>query len=437
MAPRAIYEAECSGPAVGPYEEGAVVAAQHTQICIVGGGPGGLTLGLELARRGNDVVLIEQSGHYSRSFRGETVSPDCVYLLNQLGVLEKVRYHGVIETRGMDIVDGGSPVLQVDFSSFDYHYRYPMEMPQCNLLDVLLEEAEQYPNLTVLRRATATELVADSDRFNGVRCTTPEGETTVRAALTVGADGRYSKVRDMAGVPHRKIPQQRDVVWLKVPRPEEWDAATYRIRLRGERNGVFFPTYPDLVRVGFNIPKGGLRELRRQGIGALHERLDELAPELSDLVRFHIRSWSETSMLDIFTTVVPRWSRPGLLLIGDAAHTFSPILGQGVNHAIIDAVTLAPRLTTALQERGTTAELDLLARDFQRSRENHVRASRSLQLRQERVFTFARTPAVLLRKNFYRSMHRSSTLRNFLLNKAYFQIQPRHERDFQPASAIS
>src|SRR5206468_8409214 len=126
-------------------------------------------------------------------------------------------------------------------------------------------------------------------------------------------------------------------VWMKLPLPREWDPETYRIRINGDRHGLFIPTYPDLLRVGFNIPKGGLKELRQQGIAALYARLDELAPELTEAARAAITGWSDTSLLDIFTSIVPQWSRPGLALIGDAAHTLSPILGQGVNHALMDA----------------------------------------------------------------------------------------------------
>ncbi|GAA4902283.1 FAD-dependent oxidoreductase [Streptomonospora salina] len=394
-----------------------------TQVCVVGGGPGGLSLALLLARSGISVVAVEQSGHFNRSFRGETISPDCGYLLREMGVLEAARERGYLQVRRMEIDDGGRRVLNVDFGDFDYPQRYPLEIPQHNLLETMLGEAHQYASFTFLPRTRVNDLRYSGDRVSGVRATGPDSEVEVDATLTVAADGRYSRLRTMAGLDCTTTPQQRDVVWLKTPVPDEWEHSTYRIRLRDDRNGVFLPTYPDKVRVGFNIPKGGLKKIRRGGIGELHERLDELAPELNPIVRSEITSWSATSVLDIFTTVVPRWQRPGFAVVGDAAHTFSPILGQGVNHAIVDAVDLAPRLASALRESDAPQAADRAAEAFQRSRESEVRTTRSLQLRQEKAFTLGNPAAVLLRQRVYRTAERVTALRNAVFRRIYFRIQ--------------
>ncbi|MEV0495146.1 FAD-dependent oxidoreductase [Streptomyces atratus] len=396
------------------------------EVCVVGGGPAGLTLAVELARRSVSVVVLEQSGHFDRSFRGESVSPDSVWLLDKLGVLG--RLDGACQQmHRMEIVDSGSTVLRADFRRFPYPHPYPVELPQPALLSALagLGQEEHPEHFTLVRRATATRLLragGDSGPVTGVAARTPEGELTVRAALTVAADGRFSKVREMSGLPYTKLPLDRDVVWLKLPFPPEWDDRTYRIRIRGDQHGLFIPTHPDSVRVGFNIPKGGLKELRAQGLPALYERLDRLAPELAESVRGEIRSWSDTSMLDIFTTLVPRWSMPGLVLIGDAAHTLTPILGQGVNHAIIDAVTLAPLVRDALDAGGDEEALLRAGAEFQRAREGSVATSRGLQLRQERLFALHGAGGVV-RRSLYRVVDRSQKLKERVLGGAYFQLQ--------------
>lgn len=395
-------------------------------VCVVGGGPAGLTLAVELAKRSVSVVVLEQSGHFDRSFRGESVSPDSVWLLDKLGVLG--RLDGAYQQmHRMEIVDSGSTVLRADFRRFPFPHPYPVELPQPALLAALtdLGEEEHPKHFTLVRRATATRLVREGGEngpVTGVTARTPEGELTVRAALTVAADGRFSKVREMSGLPYTKLPLDRDVVWLKLPFPAEWDDRTYRIRIRGDQHGLFIPTHPDSVRVGFNIPKGGLKELRAQGLPALYERLDRLAPELAESVRSEILSWSDTSMLDIFTTLVPRWSMPGLVLIGDAAHTLTPILGQGVNHAIIDAVTLAPLVRDALDAGGDEAALLRAGEEFQRVRQGSVATSRALQLRQERLFALHGAGGVV-RRSLYRVVDRSQKLKERVLGGAYFQLQ--------------
>ncbi|MFG3255696.1 FAD-dependent oxidoreductase [Streptomyces sp. NPDC048172] len=398
----------------------------ESQVCVVGGGPAGLALALELARRSVDVTVVEQSGRFDRSFRGESISPDSVWLLQRMGVLEQVR-GSTLETRRLEIGERGRTVLAAEFGDFDLPSPYPMELPQPVMLAALAEQGQALRGFRLLRKATATGLLRAADgRVTGVRCKGPDGELDVRAAVTVGADGRFSKVREMAELPYEKTPLERDFVWFKVPRPEVWDAHTYRVRIVEDRHGLFIPTVPDLIRIGFNIPKGGLRELRKEGLPALHARIDELAPEVSEGVRESVTRWSDTSMLDIFTTVVPRWSAPGLVLIGDAAHTLTPVLGQGVNHAITDAVVLAGLLAEA-SDAGDAgderAALDRAGETFQRGRQAAVDHARLVQLRQERAFALSGPLPSLLRRTGYRLVNGSSRLKRKVLSGVYYPLQ--------------
>ncbi|WP_240135222.1 FAD-dependent oxidoreductase [Streptomyces sp. MUM 178J] len=394
-----------------------------TDVCVVGGGPGGRALALALVRLGRRVVLLEQRAAAARAFRGESLTPDGVRLLAGLGVLDRVRDR-THEVNRLEIADGGSRVLDVSFEIFPHAYRRPVELAQPTLLAALADAAAEYGGCTVLEPASAVGLLEEGGTVRGVRAKTPGGTAEIRAEVTVGADGRYSAVRRLSGLEHyaRRTPLERDVVWMKLPFPDAWDRHAYRVRIDSGRHGLFLPSTDGTVRIGLNIPKGGLRELRASGLERLHARLRRLAPELAAGAFEGLRSWSDTALLDIFTTDVGRWSAPGLVLIGDAAHTLSPILGQGVNHALADAAALAPLLDRALAEPRSrrAAALDTATLAFQQARKDAVRRSRALQLRQERMFTLSARPAVALRRAVYRVVDSSPALQRRVLAPAYF-----------------
>lgn len=398
-----------------------------TEVCVVGGGPGGLALALELALRGRRAVVVEQKAGVERSFRGESLSPDAVWLLDRLGLMARLR-PDALATRRLEIHDGGRRVLRADFGAAGWPSPLPMEITQPAMLAAIHERARDLPRLRIEHGRTATALLRGRDgRVVGVRCEGVRGRLDVRAALTVAADGRYSRLRPLAGLQAAEIPLNRDFVWFKVPRPTTWDPHTYQVRLVKGANCALIPTVPDQLRIGFNIPKGQLRALRAQGIGALHERIALLAPELAETVREHVVDWSGTAALDIFTALVPDWSAPGFVLIGDAAHTLSPILGLGVHHALLDAAVLAPLAARALDAtrpgEAVDEAVDEAAREFQRVREPSVELSRSLQLRQERAFGLTRPGAVAVRRGVYRLVNRLAPVKRRLMTKVYYSVQ--------------
>jgi 2-polyprenyl-6-methoxyphenol hydroxylase-like FAD-dependent oxidoreductase len=397
-----------------------------TDVCIVGGGPAGLTLALELVRRNVRVIVLEQAKKYVRSFRGESISPDSVYILDKLGIMDTLNQHGVLYTKQLELFENNNRVLHLDLINFKYDHKYPIDVPQPILLEALIAKASDYEGFQILRGANCTELLEDGGAIVGVKCKTDEEELTINARLTVGSDGRYSKTRDMAKCKYTKRMLDRDFMWFKVPIPEHWkDKLSYRVKIDRDSHAVVIPSYPNLLRVGFNIPKGGIQKIKVQGIEYLHQKIAQMEPELEAGAKESIKSWSDTTVLDIFMTVVSQWYREGFVLIGDAAHTLSPVLGQGVNHAIFDAVVLAPIVEKALSENPDSPVKASILQKFQAIREKDLKPIRNMQLRQEKMLTLSNKIAVFLRQTFYKLFNSSGWLKEKLWQPVYYKHQAR------------
>jgi 2-polyprenyl-6-methoxyphenol hydroxylase-like FAD-dependent oxidoreductase len=320
---------------------------RRTTCCVVGGGPGGAVLALLLARAGVDVTLLEAHPDFDREFRGDTLHPSVMEIMDQLGLAERLLELRHTELRTFTLQTASGPFTPVDLSRLDTKYPYITMMPQTSFLEFVTGEAERYPNFRLVMGARVRELVEEDGVVRGVRYESEDGRHEVRAVLTVGADGRGSRVRRLAGFEPVKTSPPMDVLWFKLPR-EKGDPEGLQGRFGRGRIAVMLDR-DDYWQVGYVIPKGTYPELRREGIEALHRGFGELIPEFADRVE-HVKDWSQASLLSVESSMCPRWYRRGLLLIGDAAHVMSPVAGVGINYAIQDAVVAANVLSGPLKE---------------------------------------------------------------------------------------
>jgi 2-polyprenyl-6-methoxyphenol hydroxylase-like FAD-dependent oxidoreductase len=319
----------------------ATTSTTSVDCIIVGGGPGGVMLSLLLARQGVRVALLEAHADFERDFRGDTVHPSTLELLDQLGLLQKLRAlpHATIYDFPTHFPDGS--VSQPRRKRLRGH---PMTLSvrQARFLDLLVDEASRYPTFQVIMSARVEQLIEEEGETRGVRYRSQSGWHEIRAQLVVGADGRFSRVRQLAGIPLVGESEPLDVLWLKLPYgPNDPQPA----------HGIYLGTDGILVvmdsgveyQVGYLFHKGAYQRVRAAGIEALRKVIAAGAPFLADRVQL-IEDWRQTSLLSIEAGRVRRWYQPGLLLIGDAAHVMSPVAGVGINYAIQDAVVAANKL---------------------------------------------------------------------------------------------
>lgn len=173
-----------------------------------------------------------------------------------------------------------------------------------------------------------------------------DGWHEVRALLTVGTDGRFSRMRRLAGFEPVASSSPMDVLWLRLSRkPDEPHGLMGCI---GGGRALICLEREDHWQIGYIIGKGTYQQVHAAGLEALRQGIAETAPEFADRVA-ELQDWKQVSMLSVEANRLKRWYRPGLLLLGDAAHVMSPAGGNGINYAIMDAVAAANILTAPLQ----------------------------------------------------------------------------------------
>ncbi|HEY9813187.1 MAG TPA: FAD-dependent oxidoreductase [Candidatus Sericytochromatia bacterium] len=358
-----------------------ILDVQQTNCCIVGGGPAGAVLALILARQGIPVKLLEAHKDFERDFRGDTIHPSVMEIMEELGLADRLLELPHSKLHQLTINTENDSVTVADFSRLKTRYPYIMVIPQVKFLNFITDEAKRYPNFELITGANVQEIIEEDQVIKGVRYRGHGGWHEVRAVLTVGADGRHSRLRQLAGFQPIETSPPMDVLWFRLPRKaEEAEGLSGRF---GKGQIVVLLDRSEQWQIAYVIPKGRYQQLRTAGLEALRQSLVKVVPELSDRVE-QLQDWSQVAFLSVESNRLPCWHRPGLLLIGDAAHVMSPVGGVGINYAIQDAVVAANVLSNDLKT-GKVKVSNLAA--VQRHREIPTRVIQTFQsVVQQRIF---------------------------------------------------
>jgi len=317
-------------------------------VLIVGAGPAGSSLAHLLAHRGVEVTLLERQNDFEREFRGEVLVPSGLDALEQMGVSEALESVPVSRPRFIEMFFDRRSVVKFDFDPEFFEGHPPCAVSQTALLEMLVDEASKSGNVRFERGASVKDLLRRDGRVVGVRARTASGEVEFFADLTVGADGRASVVRRKAPLHASAQAPPMDVVWCKLPCPEGFDGA--RFLLGHGHLAIAYRTWDGRLQVAWAILKGTYGALRDRGIERwIEEMADFVTPDWSDHFRAHARDPRHPFLLDTVSDRVDRWSVPGALVIGDAAHTMSPVGAQGINVALRDAIVAANHLVPVLR----------------------------------------------------------------------------------------
>ncbi len=353
---------------------GRAEAGDHfTTVCVAGGGPAGLMLGLLLARAGITVTVLEKHSDFLRDFRGDTIHPSTMDLLEQLGLTDSLEDIEHTAVRTLDSVIHGVRLTPVDFGVLQRGSGRLRFMPQWDLLTMLTEAAEREPGFTLMFDTAATGLLRRGRNVVGVTATRGGAPLTIHADLTVAADGRASVLREASGLPVKRYGVPIDVLWFRLDRPPVDPPPT--IAYVSTDGVVVTVPRSGYYQVALLIAKGSWPDVRAAGLAAFRRTVAAIVPFLAEQMA-GLCSWDDVQLLSVQIDRLEKWHLPGFLAIGDAAHAMSPAFGVGINYAIQDAVATANLLTRPLRERVLT-EANLAA--VQRRRYPPTRKMQALQ----------------------------------------------------------
>ncbi|MEU5592979.1 FAD-dependent oxidoreductase [Streptomyces sp. NPDC020298] len=323
---------------------------ERTTCCVVGGGPAGMVLALLLARAGIDVTVLEKHGDFLRDFRGDTVHPSTLALLDDLGLAERFARlpQRRVHTVQLPVGTGRSNVTVADLAVLRGPYNYVAMVPQWDLLDLLADEAGREPSFRLRMHTEATSFLMEGGRVTGVRYRTCDGRGgELRALLTVACDGRGSLARSLPELGRRRFNCPMDAWWFRLPRRAEDPRGL--VGGAGDRFLTAMIDRGDYWQCAALIPKGTDSRRRAAGLDRFLADYAAAVPWIADRTH-HLRSWDDVKLLDVRLDRLRRWHRPGLLCIGDAAHAMSPVFGIGINLAVEDAVAAARHLVEPLRQ---------------------------------------------------------------------------------------
>jgi ubiquinone biosynthesis UbiH/UbiF/VisC/COQ6 family hydroxylase len=381
-------------------------------ICIIGGGPAGLSLACALQGTGLRIAVVERQERASLAepaYDGREIALTrrSVRILEELGAWARVPVDAPSPLKLAKVLNGASKVAL----SFDPGRSGPQALGALLsnhlIRKALFECVADQPDVTLLDNCTVTNVSAGSDASEVVLA---DGRT-LRARLLVAADSRFSKVREQLGIAVEMNPVGRAMLVCRVEHDRdhghvatEWFDRRHTIAM--------LPLNGRMSSAVLTLP---LAEAER--VAALDDVA--LGAEITARYRYRLGSMrvaSSRHLYPLVTTFADRFAVPGAALVGDAAVGMHPVTAHGFNLGLAGAERLAREIRLALR-RGTDWGGDVVLRAYDRG---HRRACRPLYAATNmivRLYTDTRPPAWIARHAAIRLGRRLPFVRSAVRSK--------------------
>ena len=305
---------------------------KKVDVCIVGGCPGGALLSYLLAKNNVSVLLLERTSQFAKAFRGEHLNEEGEQILKKHDLFQKIEQLGLLRMETLEYWQKGECIKTVFPDAQVGHLG--IHVPQAHLLEVLIQQASQYPTFNYMLNTSVKELIENEHgQYRALKAIQDGKEIFIECQLIIGADGRYSSVRKLANLDSTIRSHGYDLLWARIPQPDNW-TPSIKMALIDDMQISLFTQANGFVQIGWNIEKGSFPTLRKQPFTPFIEKLCKAFPQLTSSVKENIQSWKDFVLLDVFSSTSEQWGKNGVICIGDAVHTMTPTGAFGLNSAL-------------------------------------------------------------------------------------------------------
>ena len=300
--------------------------------------------------------------------------------LCQMGLEGDVATLPQVKIKGIDIYQEDKFLIHAepDFFRQDPGVKW---VSQPALLEMLVSKCEENSNFSFFRGWGCAGIVEQNRRVKGIKIVQGSEAREIEGDIVIGSDGRTSVLRRLFNPELHVYKQIIDVVWFRLPRPNFLKPGIGLVSVSPGNACLSFPVYGDQLQVGWLIKKGHFGEIKRQGKEVWFQNLPNSLPKnFANHIEQHHDKASDYFVLDVACSRLQKWHHRGVLMIGDASHTMSPVGGQGINLALRDSIVTANELIPILEgDKGNTTNIDIAFKRIERVRTEEVKRIQEFQ----------------------------------------------------------